>query len=72
MLHLYIEVLKRGRVPPEQVCRVLGEEADAEQTLHPLEVSPMHHLGKHVNIGPEINDHHWQRAPSRYRVRECV
>lgn len=46
-LYLYIEILKCSRVPPQQVCRVLGKEADTEQTLHPLEVCSVHHLSEH-------------------------
>lgn len=43
-LYLYVEVLKCSGVPSQQVRRVLGEEADAEQTLHPLEIGSVHHL----------------------------
>lgn len=49
-LYLYIEILKCSRVPPQQVCRVLGKEADTEQTLHPLEVCSVHHLSEHRSV----------------------
>lgn len=49
-LYLYIEILKCSRVPPQQVCRILGKEADTEQTLHPLEVCSVHHLSEHRSV----------------------
>lgn len=49
-LYLDIKILKCSRIPPQQVCRVLGKEADTEQTLHPLEVRSMHHLSEHRSV----------------------
>lgn len=54
--YLYIEILKCSRVPPQQVCGVLGKEADTEQTLHPLEVRPVHHLREQVDCQFGQND----------------
>lgn len=53
-LYLNIEILKCSRVPPQQVCRVLGKEADTEQTLHPLEVCSVHHLSEHRSV-PQVS-----------------
>lgn len=54
MNYLYIEVLKRCRIPSQQICRVLGEEADAKKTLHPLEIRSVHHLREHHSISCNI------------------
>lgn len=59
VLYLYIEVLKCSRVPSQQVRRVLGEEANAEQTLHPLEIGSVHHLREYNIISLITTASHW-------------
>lgn len=63
MLYLYIEVLKCSRVSSQQVCRVLWEEADAEKTLHPLEVCSVHHLWKYDPVS---------LVTTRCSITECI
>lgn len=42
--HLNVEVFKRHSIPSEQIHRVLGDEADSEETFHLIRPRPLCHL----------------------------